>query len=179
MTTFAGTVRYNWDDGTVQGWTGDTATATNVGNKLRLSASLGSGTVNMRKDDAGAVSGGATPTGVVLRFQATLIANPGGTWTAKAQWQNASFQWQNPTATTFTRVDNGATVSGLILNTAVYATCTFSSITSPPNALCVQVDGSGATAGTVTVDIDNYAQGSMVADEVTTYVWRRRRAVAV
>jgi hypothetical protein len=168
--SFTGTTRYDWSSG-VQGWTGDAATATNVSGKLRLSATLGSGSVNTRKDDAGTVSGGSTPTGSVIRFEATLVTNPGGTWVAKAQWQNGSFTWQNPTSTTIARIDTGVTVTSLPVGVPCYVTSTFSSISSPPNALCVQIDGTGATAGSVVVDIDNYAQGTVVGGSTGAQVW--------
>lgn len=178
--TFSGTTRYDWTSG-VQGWTGDAATASNVGGKLRLSASLGSGNVNVRKDDAGTVAGGSTPTGSVLRFEATLVTDPGSTggWVMKAQWQNSSFAWQDPTSVTFARVDTGASVTGLVAGVAVYVTCTFSSITSPPNAFCLQLNGTGATAGTVSVDIDNFAQGSLSGSQSAAQVWESASQQAV
>lgn len=170
--TFGGTTRYDWNAGTVAGWTGDSATASNVSNRLRLSATLGSGSVNTRKDDAGAVSGGSTPTGNVIRFEATLVSgSPAGTWTVKAQWQNSGFSWVNPTSVSYYRVDNGAAVSGLVTGVPVYVYCTFSSITSPPNAFAIQIDGTGASAGTVTVDIDNFAQGNMSGGLTSAEVW--------
>jgi hypothetical protein len=170
--TFSGTTRYDWASG-VQGWTGDSATASNASGKLRLSSSLGSGNVNMRKDDAGTVAGGSGPTGNVIRFECTLVTDPGSTggWTAKAQWQNSGFAWQNPTSVTYARVSGGATETGLVAGVAVYVTCTFSSIDSPPNAFCIQIDGSGATAGTVAVDCDNFAQGTLSGGLTGAQVW--------
>jgi hypothetical protein len=168
--SFSGTVRYDWASG-VQGWTGDSATASNVSGQLRLTSSLGSGNVNMRKDDAATVSGGSTPTGPVIQVKVTPVALPAGTWTVKAQWQNSGFAWQNPTSVALTRVDTGATVSSLTVGQAVYATCVFTSITSPPNAFCLQVDGTGATAGTVTVDFDDFSQGALTGGATAAQVW--------
>jgi len=168
--SFSGTVRYDWSDGTVQGWTGDTATASNVSGQLRLSGTATAGYWNMRKDDA-ATKRNNTATGAVLRVKATLGASVTGTWSLIPQWQNASFQWQNPTSTTYTRVDTGATVTGLVAGVAVYVTATFSAITTP-NAFAVQVENNTATAGqAVTVDIDDYSQGSASGAQTGAQLW--------
>lgn len=170
--SFSGTVRYDWNGGTVQGWTGDTSTATNVSSKLRLSKAVGSGNVNARKDDAATVQGGSTPTGNVLRAEMTLVSgSPAGTWGAHLEWQNSSFTWQTPTSVTYTRVDTGAVVSGLITGVAVYVTCTYPSITSPPQAFAIQIDGTGVSAGTVTVDVDNFSQGTVTGAKTGSQVW--------
>lgn len=168
--SFTGSVRYDWASG-VQGWTGDTAGFTNVSGQGRMSQALGSGSVLMRKDDAAAVSGGSAVTGNVLRVKATPVALPTGTWTAKTQWQTAGFAWQNPTSVVLTRVDTGAVVTSLTVGQPVYVTCTFSTIASPPNAFAIQVDGSGATAGTVTVDFDDFSQGAQPGAQTGAQVW--------
>jgi len=168
--SFSGTTRYDWASG-VQGWTGDSATASNVAGQLRLTQALGAGNVQMRKDDAATVSGGTGPTGSVLRVKATPVALPAGTWTAKAQWQNSSFAYQNPTSVTMSRVDTGAVVTSLTVGQPVYVTCVFSSIASPPTAFALQVDGAGATAGTVTVDFDLFAQGTLSGGQSAAQVW--------
>lgn len=169
--SFTGTTRYDWASG-VQGWTGDTATASNVGGKLRLSASVGSGTVLFRKDDAATVSGGSGPTGNVLRAEVTLVSgSTAGTWTARLQWQDNAFTWQNATSISYSRVDTGASVAGLVTGVPVYVTCTFPSIANPPKAFAVQIDGTGVTAGTCTVDVDNFAQGSVSGSKTGAQVW--------
>lgn len=178
---FTGNNRYDWNAGTVAGWTGDSATASNVSNKLRLAATVGTGAVNFRKDDAATVAGGSGPTGNVLRFEATLVTDPGATggWTAKAQWQNSSFAWQNPVSVAYNRVDTGASVAGLIQSVPVYVTCTFSTITSPPNAFALQIDGSGASAGSCAVDIDNFSQGSIAGSLTAAQVWENASQACV
>lgn len=177
--TFSGTVRYDWASG-VQGWTGDSATASNVAGQLRLSATVGAGTVNFRKDDAGTVSGGSTPTGVVLRAKVTLIAgSTAGTWSARLQWQNGSFAWINPVSTVLVRVDTGAVVSSFTTGVQTYVISTFSSITSPPNAFAVQIDGTGVSAGTATVDVDDFGQGTMVGARTEAQVWEESSQACV
>jgi hypothetical protein len=51
---------------------------------------------------------------------------------------------------------------GLIAGVAVYGDAPPGpSITSRPNAFAIQVEVNDATAGTVTVDVDDFAQGTL------------------
>jgi endoglucanase len=54
---------------------------------------------------------------------------------------------------------------------AVRVTSTFTSITSPPQAFAVQIESNNATAGSVVVDIDNFAQGSMSGTSTAAEYW--------
>lgn len=176
--TFSGTVRYNFNDGTVQGWTGDGATATNVASKLRLASTATAGSYNYRKDSGGTVAGSAS--GNVLSVIATLVTNPGGNWRPKLQWQTTGFIWRDG-VTTYTRVDTGATVSELIAGVAVRVTTDFTSTfpISSPNGLCIQTESSNATAGAVSVDYDDVAQGTMTGAKTEARVWEEISQLAV
>lgn len=169
--TFSGTVRYPFAT-TVEGWVGEASAAVTFSSgKARVSKALGAGSVNLRANDGATVAGGTTPTGSVVRFELTPVALPAGTWTATGQWQNSSFAYQAPTSVVMTRIDTGAVVTSLTVGQGVYVTATFASIASPPNAFAVEVDGTGATAGTVTVDIDNFSQGSTSGAKTGAQVW--------
>lgn len=165
-----GSVRYDWNDGTTQGWTGDSATATNVSNKLRLTATATDGYFNFRKDDAGTLAGSAT--GSVLRMKVTLGAGISGTWVMKPQWQNQAYSWKNADTIYYQRTDTGEWVSNLVANvevevTAIYTTDPISS----PRAFAIQVESNNATAGTVSADIDDFAQGSLNSFKTAAQVW--------
>jgi hypothetical protein len=168
--SFSGVVRYDWNDGTVQGWTGDTAAASNVGSKLRLSATATAGFFLLRKDDAALKRGGAL-TGSSLQAVVTLGASVAGSWRATLQWQTAGFQWQSPTTTTYTRVDTGAVVGGLIAGVAVAVSATWSGGITSPNAFAIQVDANNAAAGAVTVDIDDFSQGTVSGGASGAQTW--------
>jgi hypothetical protein len=157
--SFTGAVRYDWNDGTVQGWTGDTATSSNVGSKLRLSATATSGYFNLRKDDTATLRGGAV-TGNTLQATITLGGSVAGNWRGLLQWQNSSFQWQNASTTTYTRLDNGQIVSGLIAGVAIAVRATWNGGINSPLAFAIQLEADNATAGAVTADIDDFTQGS-------------------
>jgi len=165
---FAGTVRYDWSDG-VQGWTGDTATASVVGGQLRLSKTMSAGYSNIRKDDAGTKRGGAL-TGTVLEAVVTLGAGVTGSWRALLQYQNTSYQWVSPASTTYTRVDSGAVVGGLVAGVAVRVRATHSAIASP-NAFAIQIEANDSAAVTVTADVDNFSQGSVAGSSTPAEFW--------
>jgi len=165
---FTGTIRYDWNDGTVQGWTGDGGTFTNVASKGRLGGTVTAAGFNLiRKDDAGVKRGGAL-TGNVLRFKATL--NPAGTmtsgltgWHIKATWQSLpSYSFQDPSSITYARTDTGAALSELLSGVEVLVTCDFTGnpITNP-NAFALQLDNGNATVGAAAVDVDDLAQGAV------------------
>lgn len=165
---FTGTTRYDWSDG-VQGWTGDTATASVVSGRLRLAGTATNGFFQFRKDDSGTKRGG-TLTGTTLEAVVTLGAGITGNWRALLQWQNTSFAWQSAAATTYTRVDTGATVTGLIAGVAVRVRATHTAIATP-NAFAIQVEANDATAGAVSADIDDFAQGSVTGGMTAAQVW--------
>jgi hypothetical protein len=168
--SFSGVIRYDWNAGTVAGWTGDAATASNVGNKLHLVASVTTGYSNFRKDDAGTLAGG-TLTGNTLQAVITLGSGASGNWKAILQWQTAAFVWQTPTSTTYTRVDTGAVVSGLIANVAVTVRATWAGGINTPHAFAIQIEANDATAGTVSADIDDFAQGTLAGSLTPAQVW--------
>jgi hypothetical protein len=168
--SFSGVVRYNWDAGTVAGWTGDSATATNVSSKLHLAATATTGYFNFRKDDAGTLAGGAL-TGNTLQAVITLASGVTGSWKAILQWQTAAFAWQSPTSTTYTRVDTGAVVGGLIANVAVTVRATWSGGITSPNAFAIQIEANDATAGAVSVDVDDFAQGTLSGTASGAQTW--------
>lgn len=176
--SFSGTTRYDWNDGTVQSWTGDTATAANVGGALRVSGTATAGYFNLRKDDAGAMRGGALA-GDVLRTVITLAAGTPGTWKALPQWQNQSYSWRNG-STTYKRVSDGAAVTGLIAGVAVEVITDFSSdpITNP-RAFAIQVEANDATAGAVSFDMDDYGQGTIAAGASGAQVWEQASQAAL
>jgi hypothetical protein len=176
--TLSGTTRYDWNDGTVQGWTGDTATASNVGLQLRLSGTVStSGFFLLRKDDAATLRNN-TATGSVLQAVLTLGSTVTGSWSAKLQWQTQGFTWTDATSVSYTRVDTGATVSGLIAGVAVRVTATHSAITTP-RAFAIQVESNNAAAGSVSVDIDTFAQGTLTGGATPAQVWENAAQACV
>jgi len=175
---FTGTTRYDWAT-SIQGWTGGggTVTASSTSGKLRLVATASSsGFLAIRRDDAGQKLGG-TLTGRSLSIQVTLAAGTAGVWRAMPQYQNSSYQWVTAPNITHTRADTGATVSQLIPGVAVNVVATYDSdFTS--NAFAVQIDSNDAVSGTsYTVDIDNFAQGSLGAAGLTP--WKSASQAAV
>lgn len=159
---FSGTTRYDWNDGTVQGWTGDSATASNVSNKLRLASTVvaaGPAFFNFRKDDAGTKRGGVL-TGNYLQAKVTLAAGAVGTWTCKLQWQTSGFAWKDADAVTYIRTDTSAIVSGLIAGVEVLVVAHFTTNPiSSPNAFAIQIQANDAVAGAISADIDDFGQG--------------------
>jgi hypothetical protein len=168
--SFSGVVRYDWNGGTVAGWTGDTATATNVSNRLRLSATATTGYFNFRKDDAATLAGGAL-TGDTIQVQATLGAGITGNWRLVPQWQNSAFAWQSPNTTTYTRVDTGAVVGGLIAGVAVLVRATWTGGINSPRAFCLQTEANDATAGAVSCDFDDFSQGTLTGSGGGAQTW--------
>ena len=168
--SFTGVVRYDWNGGTVAGWTGDTATATNVSSKLHLAATATTGYFNFRKDDAATLAGGSL-SGNTLQATITLGAGITGSWKAILQWQTAAFVWQTPTSTTYTRVDTGATVGGLIAGVAVTVRATWSGGITSPAAFAIQIEANDATAGAVSVDVDDFSQGTLTGSGTGAQTW--------
>ena len=168
--SFSGVVRYDWNAGTVAGWTGDTATASNVSNKLRLSATATTGYFNFRKDDAATLAGG-TLAGNTLQVVVTLASGVTGNWRCIPQWQTAAFAWQSPTSTTYTRVDTGAVVGGLIPNVAVTVRATWSGGINSPHAFAIQIEANDATAGAVSADVDDFSQGTIAGATSGARTW--------
>jgi hypothetical protein len=158
--SFSGTTRYDWNDGTVQGWTGDGASVSNVNSKLRFALTpTGTGFYQTRKDDAGTDRNGPV-TGNILRADVTLASGTPGTWTTRLQWMNTSFAWQNAISVTYNRIDTGATVSSLIAGVAVRVTAEFASNIPAGRPFAIQIESGAPTVGTYSADVDNFAQGT-------------------
>jgi putative transposon-encoded protein len=167
---FSGDVRYDWDDGTVQGWTGDSATASNVSNRLRLSASATAGYFNFRKDDAATMRGSGS--GSVIQVKATLAAGVSGTWTVKPQWQNSSYQWKDADTVYYQKTSDNTFVDNLIADTEILVTAVFTTNPiSSPIAFCLQTEANDAIEETVTVDYDDFSQGSLSGSQTGSEVW--------
>lgn len=176
--TFSGTVRYDWSSGDLQGWTGGAASASNVAGKLRLSDTATDGYFNLRKDDGGADRNPAS--GNELRAKVTLGNDVAGTWTARLEWQNSSYSWRTPSSVTYQRTDTGEEVHSLIPGVEVLVTADFTEDPiAPGRPFAIQVESNAATAGAVTVDVDDFAQGSMSGATSPAQVWESASATVL
>jgi hypothetical protein len=170
--TFSGTTRYDWVSG-VQGWTGDSASVSNVGAKLRFALTPPSTAFyNTRKDDAGADRNGPV-TGNVLQAECTLAAGTPGTWSVRLQWQDTSFTWLNAPTVTYTRTDTGATVSSLIAGVPVLVRAVFATNIPTGRPFAIQIESGAPTAGSYTCDVDNFAHGTLTGAANGNQFWEQ------
>jgi hypothetical protein len=158
--SFTGAVRYDWNDGTVQGWTGDTATSSNVGSKLRLSATATSGYFNLRKDDTATLRGGAVTGNVRCRPPSPSAARWRATGAPCCNGRTPLFSGRTPVPRPTPGLDNGQLVGGLIAGVAVAVRATWNGGINSPLAFAIQLEADNATAGAVTADIDDFTQGA-------------------
>jgi len=149
-TTFSGTTRYTWDT-TTEGWIAESAdnSVAIVDGKLRATVALAVGNNYIGFNDGAAGSRPTGPTGGVL--QATVTVPAGGpTVKARCEYRNAS----------------GLQQAGFVTTTCLPGTTTVVTTDhgtiSSPTQFRLQIDVENvATAATITVDFDDFAQGTL------------------
>jgi hypothetical protein len=167
--SFSGTTLNDWNTGTIQSWSGGigatlshtTSTPYEGSGALRVSGTTGSaGAFFNLRAERGSVSG----TGNVLRGRVRMNGSPTGTWQARFEWQNTSFDWQTGTLTTLTP------------GTWTEVSCDFAGNPIPGSALnlCIQVQcNSPAGSQAVSFDLDLFERGSLVGAYTDVQAWEQ------
>lgn len=182
--TFTGSSRFTFNDG-VQGWIPEgTATASAVGGALRISQVLNAQVGYVRTNSNGQkASAGVTvsETGRTFTADVTVSANVVGYVSGFLSYQRGApnYEFIQPSDTTFTRVDTGAVVSGLVPGVKTRMTCTYAEAPTGMYALGVQVNYNNAQTGTVTYDVDVVSQGDTVGSVTPAQVWERASQACV
>lgn len=169
---FVGALRYDWDDGTVQGWAAGAGSMTpvNVAQKLRTQAFMalaGAGHMYSVWDNAtmrGGVISGSDTLAAVLTLASSGVG-PSGPWNVELRYRAADgMTWVAPTTVWYRRTDTREWVSGLIPDVPVQVLCQFSGgIPTIATALGTYVTNPATSpSGTLTIDQDNFRQGSFV-----------------
>lgn len=161
---FTGTTMYSWAT-TTQGWTGaggtlsyDSATGHTANGSLKQVYS-GTAVTNLGADDGGQKLNDPG-IGNVLSFWVFLDgAAPAGTYGGKAQWQNNTFTYIDPTSVAYYDA-SGNPIASLTRGAWCEVRSTYASIAAP-NAYRIQVNCPSTTA--LTFWVDDFKRGSTAA----------------
>lgn len=174
--------RYTFES-TSQGWSGEGSTVvardtTQFSSGVASLKVTGSGLSTtgtysqVRANDSATNNGGAISGATSLKARIKLSASAVGTWSAKIEYQNTSFQWISP--------DSGNV--NLVAGSWVDVVCTYNAgIPSTARAFDVQIQNNACTQATVDFWIDDYQEGTLASSGGLTasQVWENITASVV